>query len=138
MSRYATRQRTRLLDFLITNADTALSAKQIALALETENISLSSVYRYLAELESEGKVRKLTRAGQREVYYQYSDHEYCRKLIHLTCTECGRTTHLDERQARELISAAMEICGFSVDAPKSIIYGMCRHCRKITNTESGK
>ncbi len=128
MSKYATRQRTKLIGFLITNADTALSAKQIALALEPEKISLSSVYRYLSELEGEGKVRKLTRPGQREVYYQYSDHENCRNLIHLICTVCGRTTHLNESNAWELVGAAKQICGFTADLSKSAIYGICRHC----------
>ncbi len=130
MSKYSTRQRTRLLGFLITNADTALSAKQIALALETEKISLSSVYRYLAELESEAKVRKITRPGHREVYYQYSAHESCKDLIHLSCTVCGRTTHLSEENAWELVGAANKICGFTADLSKSVIYGVCRHCGK--------
>lgn len=130
MSRYATRQRTRLLDFLSTNADTSLSARQIALALEPENISLSSVYRYLTELEKEGKVRKLTKSGMREVYYQYTAHEYCRDLFHITCTVCGRTTHLDKDMAEKIMLHAREVNGFEIDTSKTVIYGVCKDCRK--------
>ncbi|MBR6801064.1 MAG: transcriptional repressor [Eubacteriaceae bacterium] len=130
MSKYSTRQRTRLMTFLSTNADTALSAKQIALALEPENISLSSVYRYLSDLEKEGRIRKLTRPGQREVFYQYTAHENCKDVLHFSCTLCGRTTHLDKVLADILMSHSMDSFGFEVDMTKTVIYGVCKSCRK--------
>ncbi len=128
MSKYATRQRTKLLGFLMANADTALNARQISLALETEKISISSVYRYLSDLEKEGKIRRITKANERTAYFQYADHENCRNHIHLVCSVCGRTTHLDIKNAYELIGAARNISGFTVDLPRSVIYGLCKDC----------
>ena len=59
---YNTEQRTALLSFLTENPDKTFSAKQIAEALAGKNISKSSVYRNIAELESEQKIKRVTKA----------------------------------------------------------------------------
>lgn len=53
MSSYSTRQRKALLAYLSRHPDELLSARQIADALADEKISLSAVYRNLAQLEAE-------------------------------------------------------------------------------------
>lgn len=55
MSSYSTRQRKALLAYLSRHPDELLSARQIADALADEKISLSAVYRNLAQLEAEEK-----------------------------------------------------------------------------------
>ena len=70
MLNYSTRQRKALLAYLSRHPDELLSARQIAAALEQEKISLSAVYRNLAQLEAEEKVRRSSKTGTREVYYQ--------------------------------------------------------------------
>ena len=67
MPKYQTKQRTLLLDFLNQHPDELLSAKEIAENLKADNISVSSVYRNLADLEEDGMVVKHIPNGTREV-----------------------------------------------------------------------
>ena len=53
MSGYNTKQRRALLTFLGEHPDELLSARQMADALAEKQISLSAVYRNLAQLEAE-------------------------------------------------------------------------------------
>ena len=82
MLNYSTRQRKALLAYLSRHPDELLSARQIAAALEQEKISLSAVYRNLAQLEAEEKVRRSSKTGTREVYYQYLAAECCKGALH--------------------------------------------------------
>ena len=58
MPDYKTQQRKVFLAYLSQHTDELLSARQIADALANEKISLSAVYRNLAQLEAEEKVRR--------------------------------------------------------------------------------
>ena len=68
MQSYSTRQRKVLLTYLSQHPDELLSARQIADALADKKISLSAVYRNLAQLETEEKVRRRSKSDTREVY----------------------------------------------------------------------
>ena len=64
MSGYNTKQRRALLAFLEEHPDELLTARQMADALAEKQISLSAVYRNLAQLEAEEKVRPAQKAGR--------------------------------------------------------------------------
>ena len=106
MSKYSTQQRKALLHYLSEHPDEHLSTRQIAQALAAEKISLSAVYRNLAALEAEGKVRRCARPGTREVFYLSEQ------------TAARLTAQLDERE------------GFSLDCGETVLFGVCRNCRK--------
>ena len=129
MSKYTTRQRRVLLDYLTDHADEALSAGQIAEALSGEEISVSAVYRNLAALEQEGTLHRAAGAGK-EQSYRYSGAESCRGCLHLCCTRCGRTTHMGRVDANRLVNAVAEAEGFSVDRAETVLYGVCAACRE--------
>ena len=63
MSGYNTKQRRALLAFLEEHPDELLTARQMADALAEKQISLSAVYRNLAQLEAEEKVRRSAKSG---------------------------------------------------------------------------
>ena len=65
MARYATRQRRALQEYLSRHPDESLSARQIAEGLCGDGISVSAVYRNLAQMELEGEVRRTGKAGSR-------------------------------------------------------------------------
>jgi len=127
---YNTEQRNLLLNFLQSKADTMFSAKEIAESLKQEKISRSAVYRNLADLEAEGKVKRCTKEGSRESLYQYYDLKNCRDHIHLTCTNCGRIFHLEKDVAQKLVTALAETEGFEIDKSKTTLYGLCKECQK--------
>ena len=130
MPKYRTKQRKLLLDFLRSHPDEALSAGRIADAVQGEPITISAVYRNLADLEAEGKVRRLSRAGNREVFFPYLDASNCRNCLHLSCTKCGKTFHMHALGAAQLERDVARNDEFQIDRNETVIYGLCRDCRR--------
>ncbi len=130
MSKYTTKQRRLLLDYLQAHADETLSARQIADALAQSNISISAVYRNLAALEDEGRVTRLTKGGSRKVYYRFMDADACRQHLHLSCFKCGRTYHMDIPATNTLIHTVERAADFEVDSAGTVLYGVCGACKK--------
>lgn len=127
---YNTEQRSALLSFLTENPDKTFSAKEIALALAGKNISKSSVYRNLSELESEQKIKRVTKAGSNESFYQFYDNSECKNHIHLSCIKCGKIFHLESAQTEKLVSEVEATDGFEISRGVTTLYGTCRECVK--------
>jgi len=124
-----TRQRKTLLDYLGAHADELFCAQTVAEALEGEGVSLSAVYRNLAELEAEGRVRRADRSGSRETYYRFVGADECRGCLHLQCKKCGRTFHMDAAGAEQLKTVVEKTEGFALDKGDTVLYGVCEVCR---------
>ena len=129
MSKYMTRQRKTLLDYLGAHAAERFCAQTIAEALAGEGVSLSAVYRNLAELEAEGLVRRADKGGSREVYYRFVGADECRGSLHLQCKRCGRTFHMDADGAEQLKAVLERAEGFALDKGDTVLYGVCEVCR---------
>ena len=129
MTKYVTRQRKKLLSYLSQHTDTLLSSQQIADDLQTEDVSRSAVYRNMADLEAEGKVRRRYKREAREAYFQYVDAVGCRNYLHLTCRQCGKTLHIDAKLADPFIGAVETLEGFRIDRSGSVLNGICGACR---------
>ena len=129
MSRYMTDQRRALLDYLSLHADQALTAAEIARGLAGETISRSAVYRNLAALEQSGALRCGSKSGSRERVYQYCAAPACRGHLHLSCTRCGRITHLSVEASSRFIRSIEQSDGFSIDSSETVLQGLCRACR---------
>ena len=129
MARYVTKQRRSLLGFLARHADESLTAQQVAADLTASGVSVSSVYRNLTALEAEGKVRRVSRSGSRETYYQYAAAEGCRACLHLACKRCGRTFHMGMPAADALVDRVAQEEKFQIDREDTVIYGVCKDCR---------
>jgi Fur family ferric uptake transcriptional regulator len=129
MPKYITKQRKILTEYLSEHPDESLSANQIAEALESK-ISKSAVYRNLADMEAEGKVRKTAQGSGREVYYQYTDNEHCRGHLHMSCKKCGKTYHMEDSIAELLVEGLSEKENFSIDKSETVLYGICGECNK--------
>ncbi len=123
-----TKQRRTLLSYLRGHADEQLSAQEIAAALRDERISLSAVYRNLAELEAEGLVRRSASNG-REASYRFVGAEACRGCLHLSCKRCGRTFHMDAGSAEQLTQVVAKTEGFALDKSDTVLYGLCEFCQ---------
>lgn len=130
MLKYATKQRKMLLSLLCQNADKPLCVGDISSALEPEGISKSAIYRNLAALENEGKVQRLTVGGSNKVYYRYTGAKECEKHLHLSCSVCGQTFHMDVPATNSLVNEVMNESDFKVDSANTVLYGVCKQCRK--------
>ncbi len=132
MPKYMTQQRRELLSFFENHIDEKLSAKEISDKLKDKNISVSAVYRNLAELEKNGMVRRLSKKGSREVFYQYIDEHKCRECLHLSCEKCGKTFHMNIDGANALVKSVENNDDFAIDKANTILYGICKNCQKVS------
>ena len=130
MANYSTKQRKLLLQYLHRHADEQLTVRQIGEALSEDEISTSAVYRNLAALEQAGQVRRLSKSGAREVFYQYAGAEHCRDCLHLSCKKCGKTIHMNADEAERLIQSVAVRDGFAIDKTDTVLYGVCGDCQK--------
>ena len=130
MAKYLTKQRKLLLDFLSEHTDEMLSAGRIADALSGKGISTSAIYRNLAALEQEGKLKRSSKPGSQEAYYRYTDDEDCRMHLHLSCLRCGKTVHVEEAKTDALAHHLAKNEGFTLDRTDTVLYGICADCRK--------
>ena len=129
-SRYMTRQRRALMNFFSRHPDEQLSAQEIAAALQEYDVSQSAVYRNLTALEEQGLVRRSRQTDGREQFYQFIGSETCRNCIHLSCTRCGRTFHMDTDEADAFLKTVAERDGFAVDKSETVLYGVCETCQR--------
>lgn len=128
MASYVTSQRKNLMEFLKSHPDTQFSVKEIIEQINIENISVSSVYRNLSELEKQGVVTRCAKKGSRDSYYRYSNAEHCKECIHLTCLSCSKIFHLNSTIADSMTNALLKTEGFTVKRPNTVIYGVCKNC----------
>ncbi|KSV59206.1 Fur family transcriptional regulator [Acetivibrio ethanolgignens] len=130
MSKYNTKQRKILLAYLNQHPDKLMSTHQIAEALQNQGISLSAVYRNLSQLEVEEKVRRCTKAGTREVFYQYIAAEACKGALHMICIKCGRTFHMAHGNLTLFTKYLEESENFTLDTTDTVLYGICLECKE--------
>ena len=130
LPKYNTKQRQVLLSYLALHTDEQISARQIEEALRDDSISLSAIYRNLADLEKEGHIKRCVGDSSREAYFQYIEPEVCRNSIHLACRVCGRYFHMDAASAEALIRNVKTGNGFQVEKTDSVLYGVCKDCGK--------
>ena len=128
MSKYSTKQRKVLLDYLMQHPDESLSARQIADATQAEGVSVSAVYRNIAAMEAEGVLRPCVREGGREVLYRFCGADACRRQLHLTCSRCGKTYHMNAPATETLVGQVEKDAGFHVDRSATVLYGVCSTC----------
>lgn len=129
MPKYMTKQRKLLTEYLCERTDESISANQIAEAL-ADKISKSAVYRNLADMEAEGKLRRVASKGSREVIYQYVDEKKCHDCLHLSCKKCGKTYHMNCAVAENLVNDISENENFKLDKEKTVLYGICKDCQE--------
>lgn len=117
------------MEFLQANPDVPFSAKEIFEKLSDATISLSAIYRNLASLEGDGEISRLIKEGSRERFYQYINSDTCRNSIHLICTNCNKTFHLEPNEMKRMVQGIQKSQGFVVNNAKTILYGTCKHCK---------
>lgn len=129
MRNYNTQQRQILLDYFSSHLDECLSTTQIIDQIASEEISKSAIYRNLAALEKEGKLRRTSKTGDRKTYYYFIDHDECHDAIHISCIKCGKTAHLSRDTSNQLTQNLNKLDEFTIDNQETIIYGVCKECQ---------
>ena len=128
--RYATKQRTRLLDVLQSHSDAALSVEQIVSLCGDGEVSRSAIYRNLASLEREGLVKRSPLPASQTYGYRYVGSDECKNHLHLTCSVCGTTYHLPSPTSENLVERVLRDSDFQVTLSDSVLSGVCARCKK--------
>ena len=126
--RYMTRQRRKLLETLEKHRDETLCADQIVAYAGDEILSRSAIYRNLSSLESEGYVKRIVTSGKNKLFYRYIGSDECKNHIHLECSKCGKTFHLDVPSTNTLIEKVMQDSDFKIDIKNTVLHGICGKC----------
>ena len=128
---YNTKQKEKLVDFLINNKDKHTTVQEISAYLSTEGSPLgtATIYRQLDKLVESGVVRKFVIDGKTGACYQYIENEHeCREHLHLKCISCAKLIHLNCDHLMSINKHIEEHHGFIIDPSQTVFYGRCADC----------
>lgn len=130
-SGYKTKQKEKILDYLIRNKEKHTNVQEIITFLTAEGnpIGTATIYRQLDKLVDCGMVRRYNFDGKTGACYQYIENkEECHEHFHLKCTVCGKLIHLNCDRLSNINSHIFEKHGFQVDPSQTVFYGKCSEC----------
>lgn len=127
---YKTKTRQNLYNILSKSKNKLLTINEINEIIKTKkiNVGITTIYRYLSELEKENKIIKQIRSNG-EAEYQITDEE-CLKHIHIKCKKCGKFIHLDCVEFNQLNEHLMNKHELLIDLNLSNFIGTCEQCNK--------
>ena len=128
MSKYKTSQRKKLIDYFESNIHHTLSAQDIYVQLKEQGISLSAIYRNLAEMEKDGVICRVSENNRYGVLYQYTNKDECAGAVHLKCENCSTTLHLNSNIAHMMTGFVKDEYGFAINCSNTFLYGKCEKC----------
>ncbi len=128
VNKYNTEQRKLLLELFQDSEHQTFSAQDIQILLKDKEVSMSSIYRNLAEMEREGLVCKVNEKNRPGALYQYVDPHHCAGVIHFKCQSCEATYHLDKNISQMIMGIAKDMHGFMVNESGAFLYGECDKC----------
>lgn len=131
LNKYKTKQRVAILDFIESNKDREVTANDILVYLNKNDLKASqtTIYRYLDNLVKEGIIKKNYSEEKSSSCYQYVG-KRCKEHYHLKCNNCGEIIHLDSEIFSSIEKKIIDRYGFKIDNIKTILYGTCKKCSK--------
>lgn len=132
-SGYRTKQKEKLLDYLVNNKERHTNVQEISAFLSSEGtpVGTATIYRQLDRLVECGMVRRYNFDGKTGACYQYiENHKECHEHFHLKCTVCGQLIHLDCERLLDISRHIAEQHGFEIDPSQTVFYGKCPDCAK--------
>lgn len=130
-SGYKTRQKEKILDYLVKNKEKHTNVHEISQFLTEEGtpVGTATIYRQLDKLVDSGTVRRYNFDGKTGACYQYiEDEKDCHEHFHLKCTICGKLIHLNCERLSGIDRHIFEHHGFQVDPSQTVFYGRCSEC----------
>lgn len=131
MSRYQTKQKKIIHDFLEKNSNNCFTALDIIEYFKTVNeiIGQATIYRYLNELEIQNKIIRYNGEIGTSSSYQYVNDD-CHIHFHLKCIKCNKLIHLECDELNNIEKHIKNEHNFLINGSKTVLYGLCSKCRK--------
>ncbi len=141
MSKYQTKQREILLDYLEKIPGEHFTAGDICDYFKTrgKSIGQSTIYRQLEELVDEGIINKYHLTPTDPACFEYigpdvhQDGETC---FHCKCEKCGKLIHLHCDELIEIQTHLLQEHNFTLDPIRTVFYGLCESCREQDTGEN--
>ena len=133
---YNTKLKNQILSIFIAMPHCSFSAQQIYSLLHENgyNHNITSVYRNLDSMTSDGVLMKFQDSNFEKALYQYAGSEgACHTHLHMKCVFCGEILHLDCSFMRELDEHINNDHGFTILCDRSVLYGICSACKNKSN-----
>ncbi len=132
-SKYKTKQRDILLDYLETMPGTHVTAGDVCDYFKCRGASIgqSTIYRHLENLVDEGILNKYTIDGSTPACFEYvnpSSHKEDEVCFHCKCVKCGKLIHLRCEELEAIQSHLYEEHRFRMDPMRTVFYGLCDQC----------
>lgn len=125
---YNTRAKKAVLDFLNKNGTNWISVEEI-IEKNYVNVKKSTLYRILNEFTDSGVSLK-EYSEEKDCYLYRINLSDCHLHLHLTCIDCGKCVHIEDRETESLIDKIGEKNEFVINKGKTVIYGLCEKCRE--------
>lgn len=127
---YKTAAKSGIMSYIMKNQNRTLSVNDIVAGLKENEIevNLSTVYRCLGRLETDGVITKHTDENGEMAMYQYIPSRKCDEHLHMQCRSCGKLIHLDCDFMSEFSEHILKHHGFELCCKGSILYGICSDC----------
>lgn len=138
-AKYKTRQREELIAFLKEVPGKHLTAADICEHFKTAGVAIgmTTVYRQLEKLVSEGLVHKYIIDSNSPACFEYIDPEQVSDgniHFHCKCESCGELIHLKCNELLGISSHLKEHHNFAIDPVRTVFYGRCESCMKQDKT----
>ncbi|MCR4739602.1 MAG: transcriptional repressor [Lachnospiraceae bacterium] len=142
-SKYRTRQREILLDYLKTVSGKHITAGDVCEYLKDQGaeIGQSTVYRHLESLVDEGLLNKYVIDPNSPACFEYVDpdsHEEGCICFHCRCEKCGILIHLHCDELEEIEDHLYKEHRFRLDPYRTVFYGLCDKCMEQKPGKAGK
>lgn len=136
---YRTRQREIVLDVLKRLEGSYATIQEISAALEASGskVGLSTLYRNLDRLESDGLISKVNIDGVNGACYRYLGDAGEDVVFSLKCESCGTMIDLDCPELGKLYRHLAVGHHFDINPGKTLFYGMCESCSRSKRPEQG-
>lgn len=128
--RRKTRQKTAILERLKRTEGEHVTADALVEILRRSGtpVGKATVYRYLSELEANGRVRRYRSLNGPSCWQYMAEGAPCDEHYHLLCEGCGNIVHFDSEQLGEAFRSVSGRNGFVLDQAKTVFYGICAAC----------
>ncbi len=122
---YNTKQKECIISFFRTHSNCCYTADEVI-----DNVpeaSKATIYRIISHLAEDGYLMKVQGMG-RSVCYQYCNPSTCPEHMHIICTKCEASFHLDSETSQRVRRAVSGACGFEI-LNETVLKGICPECR---------
>lgn len=131
-SEYQTRQRQAIIEYLNSHRGSYVTVNELAAALQAmgEPVGLTTIYRHLEKLTSEGRVEKYHIEGMKSACFCVVEDSPSPEEDNLTmkCQSCGEIVHFVCPDLGHLYAHFAEEHRINIDPRRTVFYGRCDKC----------